>query len=345
MGDRNGRSSIITSSALAKQTTISWTRVFGLAAAIMLAGAQPGLAQYPDRNVVMVSPYTAGGGADLIARLAAQQLAQRLGQSVTVENRLGAGGVVAAASVAKSQPDGYTLFMATSTQLAIQVTLHKKLAYDPTTDFEPIALVAGVPFVLIVHPSVPVNDLAGLLKLAKEKPGQLMFGSAGPGGPPHLYMQLLMSMTGTQMTHIPYKGTSQAINDLIAGTVPMVFSDVAAAVELIKAGKVRPLGVSSKERAPALPDVPTIAEAGVPGFDATAWMMLVAPAKTPNDIIAKLHREAKAAEKDTDFQRKLIGLGLLPLASPPTEELKNYVKSEVIRWGDVVRAAGIAGSQ
>jgi tripartite-type tricarboxylate transporter receptor subunit TctC len=316
-----------------------------LGCALLLGSVMPATAQnYPARPVTVVSPYSAGGGADLIARLMAQRLSERLKQSFVVENRLGAGGVIAATSVAKAAPDGYTLFMATSTQLAIQVTLHKKLAYDPTTDFEPIALISGVPFVLIVNPKLPVKSLADLIKLAKEKPGQLTFGSSGVGGPPHLYTQLLMTMTGTKMTHIPYKGTSQALNDLIAGTIPIIFCDLAPAVELIKAGKVRALGISSKTRFPTIPEVPPVADT-VPGFDATAWIMLVAPAKTPKPIIDKLHAEMKEIVKQPDIQQKLVGLGVIPIDSPPTDELRAYVKSEVARWGDVVRAAGIAGSQ
>jgi tripartite-type tricarboxylate transporter receptor subunit TctC len=323
-----------------------WPRSILLGSAVMLACAQHAAAQnYPARTVTMVSPYSAGGGADLIARLMAQQLGERLKQSFVVENRLGAGGVIAATSVAKAAPDGYTLFMATSTQLAIQVTLHKKLAYDPAADFQPIALVAAVPFVLIVNPSLPVKSLTDLIKLAKEKPGQLTFGSSGVGGPPHLYTQLLETMTGIKMTHVPYKGTSQALNDLLGGTVPIIFCDLAPAVQLIKAGKVRALGISSKTRFPTIPDVPSVAEAGVPGFDASAWIMLVAPAKTPKDIVAKLHDEMKVIVAQPDIQKKLIGLGVLPIDSPPTDELQRYVKSEIGRWGDVVRAAGIAGTQ
>jgi tripartite-type tricarboxylate transporter receptor subunit TctC len=324
----------------------SWRHGIWFACVLALLCAQRATAQtYPQRTVTVVSPYSAGGGADLIARLMAQQLSSRLGQSFVVENRLGAGGVIAATSVAKAKPDGYTLFMATSTQLAIQVTLHKKLAYDPAKDFQPIALVASVPFMLIVNPSLPVHSVADLIKLAKEKPGQLSFGSSGVGGPPHLYTQLLMTMTGTKMTHIPYKGTAQAINDLVAGTIPIIFCDLAPAVPLIQAGKVRALGISSKARFSTLPDVPSVAESGVPGFDAVAWIMLVAPAGTPKAIVDKLHAEMKAIEAMPDIQKKLVGLGTIPLVTPPTGELQRYVKSEIARWGDVVRAAGIAGSQ
>jgi tripartite-type tricarboxylate transporter receptor subunit TctC len=194
-----------------------------------------------------------------------------------VENRLGAGGVIAASSVAKATPDGYTLLVAASTQLAIQVTLHKKLPYDPATDFMPVALLASVPFVLTVNPSVPAHSVADLIKLAKAEPGKLTFGSSGVGGPPHLFTELLKTMTGIEMTHIPYKGTAQAITDVVAGHVPIIFSDLAPAIPLIKDGRLRALGISSAVRFAGLPGVPPLAETGVPGFDAVAWLALVAP--------------------------------------------------------------------
>jgi tripartite-type tricarboxylate transporter receptor subunit TctC len=300
---------------------------------------------YPARPVTIVSPYAAGGGADLVARLVGAKLGERLGQSFVVENRLGAGGVIAAASVAKSTPDGYTLFLGTSTQLAIQATLHRKLPYDPAADFVPLALVASAPFVLIVHPSLPVHSLADLIALAKERPGQLSFGSSGVGGPPHLYTELLSTMTGIRMTHIPYKGTAQAIHDLVAGEIPIIFCDLAPAVALIKEGKVRALGISSTTRFPTIPEVPPIAEAGVPGFDAVAWLMLVAPAGTPGAIADKLHAETKAIVAASETQRQLIDLGVIPIASPPRAELARYVRSELVRWGKVVEQAGLAGSQ
>ena len=316
------------------------------AAAISLAFALAASAQaqnYPARPVTLVAPYAAGGGADLVARLLAQKLSDRLGQPFVVENRLGAGGVIAAASVAKAAPDGYTLFMGTSTQLAIQVTLHQKLPYDPATDFAPIALVASVPFVLLVHPSLPVRSLVDLIRLARDKP--LSFGSSGVGGPPHLYTELLKSMTGMQLTHIPYKGTAQAINDVVAGHVPLIFSDIAPAVALIRDGRLRPLGISSAARFAPLPDIPPIAEAGVPGFDAAAWLMVVAPAGTPPDIVGRLHQELKTIVALPEVQQRLIELGNLPLDSPPPHVLRDYVRSEIVRWGKVVHEAGIAGSE
>jgi len=317
-----------------------------LIALALVVLAQPARAQdYPARPVTLVAPYAAGGGADLLARLMAQKLGERLGQSFVVEDRLGAGGVIAASSVAKSAADGYTLFLATSTQLAIQPTLHKKLPYDPAADFAPIALIASAPFVLIVHPSLGVGSLAGLIELAREKPGQLSFGSSGVGGPPHLYTELLKSMTGMEMTHVPYKGTAQAINDLVAGSIPIIFCDLAPAVPLIKDGKVRALGISSARRFVTLPDVPTIAEAGVPGFDAVAWLMLVAPANTPRAIVDALHAQAKSIVASPAVRQQFIDLGMMAIDSPPPAELALYVKSEMVRWGEVVRQAGLAGSQ
>ena len=300
---------------------------------------------YPSRPVTIVAPYAAGGGADLIARLMAQKLAERFGQSFVVENRLGAGGVIAASSVAKATPDGYTLFMGASTQLAIQVTLHKTLPYDPAADFAPVALVASVPFVLIVNPSLPVHSVTELIALAKQKPGQLSFGSSGVGGPPHLFTELLKTMTGIEMTHIPYKGTAQAMTDVIAGHVPIIFSDLAPAIPQLKAGRLRALGISSAVRFAGMPDIPPLAEVGVPGFDAVSWLALVAPAATPAEVVDKLHATVKQIMAEPAVQQKFVDLGNIPLVSPPPDELRRYVKSEIVRWGDVVRKAGLAGSE
>jgi tripartite-type tricarboxylate transporter receptor subunit TctC len=314
---------------------------FGLLALGPHAAAQT----YPTRAVTIVAPYAAGGGADLIARLMAQQLGERLGQSFVVENRLGAGGVIAAASVAKATPDGYTLFMGASTQLAIQVTLHKTLPYDPAADFVPVALVASVPFVLIVNPALPVRSAADLIRLAKEKPGALTFGSSGVGGTPHLFTVLFETMTGIEMTHVPYKGTAQAILDVVGGHVPILFSDLAPAIALIRDGKVRALGMSSATRFAGLPDIPALAEAGVRDFDAVAWLMLVAPAGTPAAIVDRLHAEVQAIMATPQVQQRFIDLGNIPLVSPPPAELQRYVRSEIVRWGKVVEKAGLKGSE
>jgi tripartite-type tricarboxylate transporter receptor subunit TctC len=321
-------------------------RTFASLAFCSLALAQPAAAQtYPSRPVTIVAPYAAGGGADLIARLMAQKLTERLGQSFVVENRLGAGGVIAASSVAKATPDGYTLLVAASTQLAIQVTLHKKLPYDPATDFMPVALLASVPFVLIVNPSLPVHSVPELIALAKQKPGQLTFGSSGVGGPPHLFTELLKTMTGIEMTHIPYKGTAQAMTDVIAGHVPIIFSDLAPAIPQLKAGRLRALGISSAVRFAGMPEIPPLAEAGVPGFDAVSWLALVAPAATPPEVVDKLHATVKQIMAEPAVQQRFVDLGNIPLVSPPPDELRAYVKSEIVRWGKVVEKAGLAGSE
>ena len=300
---------------------------------------------YPIRPVTVVVPYAAGGGLDLVARLLAQKLTERTHQSFFVENKLGAGGIVAANAVAKAAADGYTLLAASSTQLAIQVTLHKSLPYDPAADFVPLALVASVPFVLIVNPSLPVLTAGDLIALARKEPGRLLFGSSGIGGPPHLYMELLQTMTGTKMTHVPYKGTAQAIVDVVSGRVPVLMSDVAPAAPLIKAGRVRPLGVSSTTRVAILPDVPPIADNGVAGFDAVAWLMMVAPAATPPAVVDKLHGDLKAVVSAPQTQQKFASLGVIPIDTPPVAALQIFVKAEIGRWGKVVEHAGLAGSE
>jgi tripartite-type tricarboxylate transporter receptor subunit TctC len=199
--------------------------------------------------------------------------------------------------------------------------------------------------VLLVNPALPVHTVADLIRLAKEKPGELSYGSSGVGGPPHLYMELLQTMTGIRMTHVPYKGTAQAIVDVVAGHIPIIFSDIAPAVALIKEGRLRALGISSAKRFDALPDIPPLAEAGVPGFDAVAWTMLVAPAKTPKEIVDRLAAEVKAIVAAPDVRKLLLDTGNIPLSSPKPEELPAYVKSEIVRWGKVVERAGIAGSE
>lgn len=321
-------------------------RAAEVAASLLLFVSLPAHGQdYPARFVTMVSPYAAGGGADLLARVLAQKLTDRLGKSFVVENRLGAGGIIAAASVAKAAPDGHTLFMGTSTQLAIQVTLHKTLPYDPAADFAPIALVASVPFVLMVNPALPARTVADLIRLAKERPGELSYGSSGVGGPPHLYMELLQTMTGIRMTHVPYKGTAQAIIDVVAGHIPIMFSDITPAVSLLKDGRLRALGISSATRYEALPDIPPLAEAGVPGFDAVAWTMLVAPARTPNEIVDRLAAETRSIIATPDVQKLFSDTGNIPLVSPAPAQLQAFLKSEIVRWGRVVERAGIAGSE
>jgi tripartite-type tricarboxylate transporter receptor subunit TctC len=301
---------------------------------------------YPKQPVTIVVPFTPGGSTDIIARLLGQKLEQRLGKTFVVENRPGAGTMIAASAVAKAAPDGYVLLMAPSATMAINVTLYKKLPYDPTSDFVPLAGLAQVPFVLIVNPSLPVRSLAELIKYAKERPGQLSFASVGPGVPHHLFAEVLMSTAGIAMTHVPYKGSAPALNDVVAGHIPLMFCDIPPAIGMVQAGKVRPLGVTAGIRVPALPDVPTIAEAGLPEFGSLAgWHMMVAPGKTPRGIVERLHAELIGILALPEINAEILRLGLLTFENPSVEELQKFVKSEIVRWGKVVERAGIAGSE
>jgi tripartite-type tricarboxylate transporter receptor subunit TctC len=301
---------------------------------------------YPTRAVTIVVPFTPGGSTDIIARMLAQRLEQRLGKSFVVENRPGAGTIIGATAVAKTAPDGYVLLMAPSSTMAVNVTLYKKLPYDPPTDFIPLAGLARVPFVLLVNPSLPVHSLLELIAYAKARPGQLSFASVGPGVPHHLYAELLMSTAGIAMTHVPYKGSAPALNDVVAGHIPLMFCDFAPAVGMLRAGKVRPLGVTTRTRVPAFPDIPPIAEAGLPEFGALpGWHMLVAPGKTPRDIVAKLHGELLDILALPEIETEILRLGMLPFENRSVEGLQDFVKSETVRWGKVVQQAGIAGSE
>jgi tripartite-type tricarboxylate transporter receptor subunit TctC len=299
---------------------------------------------YPDRQITMVVPVAAGGAVDVLGRLFAQQLASRLGKPVVVENRTGAGMITGPSSVARGAPEGYTLLVATSSPLAINAAIHRKLPYDPVEDFVPIALIANSPFTLIVNPSLPVKSVPDLVKLATDKPGQLSYASAGPGSPHHLFFELLKATTGIQATHVPYRGNVPAITDVIAGHVPVMFSDPSG-LPIIRDGKVRAIGASTAKRLLQAPDVPTIAEQGLSGFDAAAWIMVVAPAKTPPGIVSRLHEELKTISQLPDVQAQIVKNGQTPTVTPSVPELQKFVQSELVRWGKVVQTAGIAGSQ
>jgi tripartite-type tricarboxylate transporter receptor subunit TctC len=311
------------------------------ALAAKMARAQSA-ADYPSRPVTFIVPFAPAGGTDILARVLGQKLEQRLGKPFVVENRPGAGTVVATNYVAKSTPDGYTIMMSVSS-LAINATLYKKLPYDPAKDLALVALIASVPFVLVVNPSLPVHSVEDLIKLAKQKP--LSFGSGGVGAFHHLAAELFASMTGIKLTHVPYRGTAPALNDLMGGYIQFMFSDLGPALPLIEAGKLRPLAVTTTTRFAALPDVPPLAEAGVPGFDAAAWQGVIAPAKTPAGIIAKLNTELNAIVAMDDVRARLKTLGMNPIGKGSPDKLARFLQSEIVRWGKIVEAAGIAKSQ
>ncbi|MGA7489950.1 MAG: tripartite tricarboxylate transporter substrate binding protein [Xanthobacteraceae bacterium] len=318
-------------------------RLAGAAIAGLSAPSAASAQDYPTHPVTIVVPFSPGGSTDIVARMLAQKLEQRLGKTFVVENRPGAGTIIAASAVAKAAPDGYTLLMAPSSTMAINVTLYKKLPYDPTIDFIPLAGLAQVPFVLIVNPSLPVHSLSELIAYAKERPGQLSFASVGPGVPHHLFAEILMSMTGIAMTHVPYKGSAPALNDVVAGHIPLMFCDIPPAIGMLRAGKVRPLGVTTRSRVPALPDVPPIAEAGLPAFAAAGWHMMVAPGKTPREVVEKLHAELTGVLALSEIKTEVDRLGMISFDNPSVEGLEGFVKSEIVRWGKVVQQAGIAG--
>jgi tripartite-type tricarboxylate transporter receptor subunit TctC len=295
--------------------------------------------------VTLVVPYTPGGSTEILARIVAQKLGERLGQAVVVEMKPGAGTVIGATAVAQAPADGYTLLMATPTPLAINVTVHKKLPYDPAKDFMPLAMVASAPFLLLVNPALPVHSVKELVAYAKANPGQLSYGSGGVGAPHHLYMELFKSMTGTQMTHVPYKGSLPALTDVVGGHIQLMFCDIPPAAGMISAGKVRVLGVSTAERVASYPDVPTVAEAGVPGFAVAGWFMIVAPAQTPAPIVDKLHKQLIAVMNEPDVKARIDQLSLVSLPTPSVADMQAYVKSEIARWGKIVQQAGIAGTE
>jgi len=311
-----------------------------LAAAVQFVHAD----NYPSRRITLIAPWPAAGAIDTLCRQLAPGLGDRLGQPVIVENRPGAGSTIGTADVAKAQPDGYVLVMAGSGSLAISPTLYKKLPYDPRQDFSPIAMIAEIPFVLVVNPSLPIGSAKELIKYATEHPGTLTYASGGAGSPHQLYAELFKSMTGIQMTHVPYKGNSPALTDVIAGHVDLMFAD-ATVVPMVRAGKLRALGVSSLARLPSAPEIPPLAEVGVPGFNAAGWGMIVAPAHTPAPVVSKLHDAISSVEAQSEIRERIISLGLTPKLGTPPDQLQDFINSEMVRWGKVVQSAGLAGSQ
>jgi tripartite-type tricarboxylate transporter receptor subunit TctC len=297
---------------------------------------------YPDRAVSFIVPFTPGGGTDILARLLGQKLEARLGKPFVVENRPGSGTVVATNFIAKSTPDGHTIMMTVSS-LAINATLYKKLPYDPANDVAMVALIATVPFVLVVTPSLQVQSVEELIKLAKTRP--LSYGSGGIGAFHHLAGALFSTMAGIKATHVPYHGTAPALTDLMGGYIQFMFSDLGPALPLINAGKLRALAVTTTTRFSALPDVPPLAESGVPGFDAAAWQGVIAPAGTPQDILVKLNDALNDITAMDDVRARMKDLGMTPVGKGSPPELQKFLESEIGRWGKVVEAAGVAGTE
>jgi len=293
--------------------------------------------QYPSKPVRFVVPYAAGGATDLIARVIGERLSAHLGQPFVIDNRPGAATLLGAQLVAKAEPDGYTLLMATSTTLAINASLYKNLPYDPVKDFAPISLAIQHPFVLLVDPKLPAHNVKELVALAKSKPGQLAYASGGSGSFPHLAMAMFQAMTGIDVIHVPYKGSAPALTDLMGGQVAMIFDNTA--LTYVKSGKIRALAVTTKDRLSVMPDVPTLQEAGVPGYELAAWQGVIAPAGTPRPVVDKLNANIVQLLREPETIARLTGDGGQIITSTP-DQFASYIKSEIGRFAKIVKDSG-----
>jgi len=300
------------------------------------AGAQ----EYPTKPIRLVITYPPGGNTDLVGRALALKLGEFMGQQVVVDNRGGAGGVLGSMITAQSAPDGYTIMLGTSAGMVINPLLSRKLTYDPVRDFAPVSMVVIVPQLLVIHPQLPVKNVRELIAFAKAKPGYLNAGSSGVGTPNHFGTELLKWLAGVDIVHVPYKGGAPALTDLLGGQIQMAFSSVPAVLPHIKAGRLVALGVGSAKRSPALPNIPTIAEAGVPGYEYTTWYGVFAPAKTPRTLIARLNAEIVKAMETPDIKDRFTALGGDPDPGTP-EELRAYMANESAKWAKIIKAANI----
>lgn len=312
----------------------------GIAAYVgMISGAGSALAQgYPNRPIRFIVPYAAGGGVDMVVRIIAPQFSESLGQPLVIENRGGAGGNIGTALAAKAAPDGYTIVMGAAA-LAINVTLYRKLPFDPVKDFAPISLLIATPNILAVHPSVPVKSVRELIELAKRRPKSLDYASAGNGTTSHLAAELLKTMAGIDLVHVPYKGTAPAVVALLSGEAAVMLAPALALLPHIKASRVRGLAVTGAKRSPAMPDLPTVAESGVPGFEARQWYGVLAPAGTPGTIVQRLSDEIAGVVRSAQITQRFVAEGSDPIGSTP-EEFARHIKAEIARWAKAVKASG-----
>ncbi|HEY9447194.1 MAG TPA: tripartite tricarboxylate transporter substrate binding protein [Burkholderiales bacterium] len=311
------------------------------AALLCCFGALHASAQaYPARAVRMIVPFPPGGPNDILGRVVAQKASESLGQQIIVDNRGGAGGIIGTEAAAKAAPDGYTLLLSGTAALSINPSLHAKLPYDPVKDFAPISLLATAPSILIVHPALPVKTVKEFIALAKRKPGALNYASAGIGTPPHLAGELFKSMAGINITHVPYKGGGPALTDLLAGQVELYFSGISSAIPLIKDGRVKAIAVTSAKRSSIMPEMPTIAESGLPGYEVGNWYAILGPAGLPREIVSRVNTEIVKALKSPDTRRRVLELGADPVGSSP-EQLAIHMKAEIAKWAKVIKAAGI----
>jgi len=314
-----------------------------LALALALSGASGVVwaADYPDKPIKIVVPYAPGGGADSVARIVAKKVGENVGQAIVIENKGGAGAILGTDQVAKAEPDGYTLLLGQSGPISINPAVYKSLPYDPVKDFAPITMTTAYPYVLVVNSELPAKTLHDLVALAKSKPDSMNYGSTGVGAANHLVAELFSSKTGVKMTHVPYRGTALAVGDLLAGQLTMVFADPISALAHIKSGKLRALAVTSLERSPVVPEVPTVAESGYAGFEALAWHGILAPARTPPAVIRKLNEEIVKALKDPATRDLLVNQAMQIVGSTP-EEFAAFIRKDIATWKAVAAAAKVA---
>jgi tripartite-type tricarboxylate transporter receptor subunit TctC len=297
-------------------------------------------AAYPNRPIKMLVGFGAGGGTDIAARIMAQKMSEIVGQSIVVENRTGASGMIAAEDAAKSAPDGYTLMMGSQTTYAVAPNLYRKVTLDPAKDFAGVGLTGASPLVLVVNPSFAAHSVKDVIAMAKADPGKINFGTGGLGTTPHMTAELFQYVAGIKMVHVAYRGEAPAINDLLAGQIPLMFANLSAVMGNLKAGTLRALAVTSAHRSPSAPDIPTVAESALPGFEAETWWGIVAPAGTPQAVLAKLNAAARKALADDDTKKRFADLGMTNGGSSP-EELDAYIKSEIAKWSKVIKDANI----
>ncbi len=306
---------------------------------VMLMAISAGAAaqDWPTKPIRLVTPYPPGGTTDILSRLFAQRM--DLGQQIIIEARPGAGGNVGTEQVARATPDGYTLVMGASGPMAINASLFRKLPYDPAKDLAPIVLVASVPLVLVVHPSVPAKDVKELIALLKANPDKYTYASAGNGTPQHLSGELFKSMTGTRMAHVPYKGSGPAVNDLVGGQVPIAFESMIAVLPQVQAGRLRALAVTSAKRSPTVPELPSLAESGVPGYESIAWYGVAGPAGIPKPIVDRINREMRRVLNETEMKARLFAMGSASVHGTP-EQFGAFIRSEIQKWARVVKESG-----
>jgi tripartite-type tricarboxylate transporter receptor subunit TctC len=310
-------------------------------AAVSLVSNPLSAQDFPTRPVIVIVAQPPGGGTDIISRIISEQLSKQLGQSFVVENRAGAGTLVGTTAAAKAAPDGYTLLAGLIANMAVNPSLFAKLPYDPVRDFEPVGMLAEFPFAVVVSNNFPAHSITELIAMAKAHPGEINFASGGNGTGQHLSTELFKLMTGTNLTHVPYRGASPAYSDVISGRTPVFFDNLASALGQIKGGNVRALAVTGKERSPLLPDVPTVAESGVPSYEYYVWFGLWAPKKTPQPIIEKLHAQVTKALAEPSVKARIAADGGVPM-DMPLANIEPFVKAEITKWADVVKRANIS---